>query len=80
MMSAIKSGTVSHSRFAQMAERDYKVRVSHMIKSGIVSHSGFAQMAERDYKVSFRHDQVWHSLPLQICSDGGERLQGEFHT
>ena len=25
MMSAIKSGTISHSRFAQMAERDYKV-------------------------------------------------------
>ena len=26
MMSAIKSGAVSHSRFAKMAEMDYKVR------------------------------------------------------
>lgn len=25
MMSAIKSGVVSHSRFAKMAERDFKV-------------------------------------------------------
>merc|ERR1712059_63830 len=28
MMSAIKSGTVSHSRFAKMAERDYQLKVS----------------------------------------------------
>jgi len=27
MMSAIKSGTVSHSRFAKMAEMDYKFKL-----------------------------------------------------
>jgi len=36
MMSAIKSGTVSHSRFAKMAEMDYKAKKygEHMERSG----------------------------------------------
>ena len=33
MMSAIKSGVVSHSRFAKMAERDFKVKFKSYFKS-----------------------------------------------
>ena len=32
-MSAIKSGAVSHSRFAKMAEMDYKVSFMSQVKS-----------------------------------------------
>jgi len=34
MMSAIKSGAVSHSRFAKMAEMDYKKYGEKMERSG----------------------------------------------
>ena len=30
MMSAIKSGAISHSRFAKMAEMDYKVKFRNL--------------------------------------------------
>ena len=37
MMSAIKSGAVSHSRFAKMAEMDYKVSNNIALKLSLIS-------------------------------------------
>ena len=36
-MSAIKSGAVSHSRFAKMAEMDYKVSNNIALKLSLIS-------------------------------------------
>ena len=46
MMSAIKSGVVSHSRFAKMAERDFKVKFKSYFKSRESDLDGICICAE----------------------------------
>ena len=63
MMSAIKSGVVSHSRFAKMAERDFKVSplslsfVSSFFVNPTAKRHFKSKTIMLDYHLCCRHSQ-----------------------
>ena len=70
MMSAIKSGVVSHSRFAKMAERDFKVSPLSLsfVSSFFVNPTAKRHFKSKtillDYHLCCRHSQcLWNSKP-----------------